>query len=136
MRAMAGSVWPGLVTAAVPVGRCLMVSGWMTNSRVRVRVPAPLGALAPRKVSVRSVVGPGPARPDDARDGLGRGRDDLAVGDERGDVAEDLVGERRVVGRTQIGELLRSQQQAEPRGAAAAEEPHDAARRYRGELVD
>src|SRR3954452_4557285 len=28
----------------------------MTNSRVRVRVPAPLGELAPRKVSVRSVV--------------------------------------------------------------------------------
>jgi hypothetical protein len=56
MRAMAGSPWPGLVTAAVPVGRCLMVSGWMTNSRVRVLVPAPLGALAPRRVSVRSVV--------------------------------------------------------------------------------
>jgi hypothetical protein len=54
---MAGSAWPGLMTAAVPVvGRCLMVSGWTTNSRVRVRVPAPPGDVAPRKVSVRSVV--------------------------------------------------------------------------------
>src|SRR4051794_36889054 len=55
MRAMAGSVWPGLVTAAVPVGRRLIVSGCTTNSRVRVRVPLPVGLLAPRNMSVRSV---------------------------------------------------------------------------------
>src|SRR4051794_14172611 len=55
MRVMRGSVWPGLVTAAVPVGRRLMASGGMTNSRVRVLVPLPVGLLAPRDMSVRSV---------------------------------------------------------------------------------
>ncbi len=78
---------------------------------------------------------------------LGRG-DDLAVGDQHGDVAEDLVDERRVVRWAQVGELLRAEQQAQasgatateqphdPGGAIATEQPHDPGGSDRGELVD
>ena len=60
---------------------------------------------------------------------LRRLRDDLAVGDQGGDVAEDLIGEHRVVGRSQVGEFLRAEEEGEAGGAAAAEQPRDVLRR-------
>jgi hypothetical protein len=68
----------------------LIVSGCTTNSRVRERVPSPDGTPAPRKVSVRSVCVHAAAGADQR---LGRLRHDLAVGDQRGDVAKDLIGQ-------------------------------------------
>jgi hypothetical protein len=99
MRAIRGSPRPGPVTAAVPVGRRLIVSGCTMNSRVsgpgaftewEAGAEKGLGALGVR---------PRPAGADHARrHHLGGLRDDLAVSDQGGDVAEDLVGEGRVVG--------------------------------------
>jgi hypothetical protein len=99
------------------------------------------GALAGRhpgaEEALRALgVRPRAAGTDHAGERLGGLGDDLAVSDQRGDVAEDLVGERRVVGRAEVGELLGAEQDAQPGGAAAAEQPHHAAGGDGGELVD
>ena len=62
--------------------------------------------------------------------------DHLAVGDQRGQVADHLLEQPLAPGQPQIGELLRAQQQAEPGRAGAAEQPHHLLGGDRGELVD
>jgi hypothetical protein len=58
------------------------------------------------------------------------------VGDDRRGVAERLIAQRAAAGGLQVDELLRREDQADPRRARAAEQPRDALGRYRGELID
>ena len=134
---MRGWVRPGQATSAQPVWSCLISSGCTANSRPRVRVPvSPFGALAVEAVVGALGVHPGAAGAGDGGDLLGAVGDDLAVSDEGGDVAQDLVLEVGVLDQGEVGELLGAQQQAHAGRAPAAEQPGDAVRGDGGELVD
>ncbi len=136
MRVIRGSVWPGLVTAAVPVGSRLMVSGCTMNSRVRVRVPSPVGLLARSHLSVFSVCVHAVRVP----------MTPASVSAEAGTTWRCAISvvmfpstwsaRVGVVGSAQVGELLSAEHEREAGGAAAAEQPDDAAGGDGGELVD
>jgi hypothetical protein len=111
-----------------------MLEGWISYSYPRVRLTAAgtggdealLGLLGGDPDGLRAC-----HRGDQLR-GL---RHVLAVCDHRGDVPERLLA-KRLAGAFQVGELLGAEDQADPGGAGAAEEPCDVLGGHGGELVD